>query len=290
MRLTRSVGLAGAVAALLVVSSTVAVADAPDQTSLPLGENHISTAAEKGSFWSCQTNFSGRTPPAGDWIQDDTWDATAKPQVPGEVEWDGEFSAEVDGEDRVITSNGVPDGHTTGEYPIPTDSDAYQYDPGNRSTIGEQDISLTVPALPEKSDEPSCAGGTVGITISGVVLNSPLDAEGVDAVAWHMEDSCHGHPAGTTYHLHSWSPCLEDEVGDGHSKLLAYALDGFGVYGIRGKGGDELGNDDLDECHGHTHKIKWNGKKRKLYHYHFTREFPYAVGCFRGTAVEFRPH
>jgi len=281
-----------AVAAAVVVlafGSTMASADAPDDTALPLGELHISSGPEAGSFWSCQTNFSNRKPPAGDWISGSTWDSTAKPVVPGEVEWDGEFSTEISGDDRIITANGVPTDHTTGEFPIPTDSEAYQYDPGNRSTIAEQDISITVPVLPTKSDEPQCASGTVGITVSGVLLNSGLDAEGVDAVAYHVEDSCHGHPAGTTYHQHSWSPCLEDAEGDGHSALLAYALDGFGIYGVRGKGGEELSAADLDECHGHTHKIKWDGEKVKLYHYHFTDDFPYAVGCFVGTATQ-APH
>jgi hypothetical protein len=287
----RSLAKSATAAAVLVLAlgTSIATAEAPDETALPLGEHHISTGPEVGSLWSCQTDFSGRTPPAGDWIQGDTWDATAKPIVPGEVEHDGELSIEVDGDDRVITTNGLPSGHTTGEYPIPTDSEAYQYDPQNRSTVGEQDVSITVPAIPTKADAPTCAGGTVGITVSGVILNSGLDAEGVDAVAWHMEDSCHGHPAGTTYHLHSWSPCLEEEEGDAHSELLAYALDGFGVYGIRGKGGDELSSADLDECHGHTHKVEWDGKKRKLYHHHFTDDFPYSVGCFVGTPTQ-APH
>ena len=273
----------------MLAGSATAIADAPDDTALPLGEQHISTEPEKGSFWSCQTNFSGRKPPAGDWIQGDTWDSTAKPAVPGEVEWDGELTAEVDGDDRVITSNGVPTEQPTGEFPIPTDSEAYQYDPGNRSTIAEQNITITLPANPKKAAEPTCGGGTVGIMTNGVILNSGLDAEGVDAVAYHVEDSCHGHPAGTSYHYHSWSPCLEDAEGDAHSELLAYALDGFGIYGIRGKGGEELGAEDLDVCHGHTHKIAWDGEKKKMYHYHFTDDFPYAVGCFRGTPTQLHP-
>jgi hypothetical protein len=26
----------------------------------------------------------------------------------------------------------------------------------------------------------------------------------------------------------------------------------------------------------------WDGKMQNIYHYHLNREFPYAVGCFRG--------
>jgi hypothetical protein len=42
-------------------------------------------------------------------------------------------------------------------------------------------------------------------------------------------------------------------------------------------------NAQLDECHGHVHPVMWNGTLQPIYHYHLNREFPYAVGCFRGT-------
>jgi hypothetical protein len=41
-------------------------------------------------------------------------------------------------------------------------------------------------------------------------------------------------------------------------------------------------NEQLDECHGHTHPVMWDGKIKNIYHYHLNNEFPYAVGCFRG--------
>ena len=41
----------------------------------------------------------------------------------------------------------------------------------------------------------------------------------------------------------------------------------------------------LDECHGHTHEIEWDGELVKRYHYHATAEYPYTVGCYRGTPV-----
>jgi len=28
--------------------------------------------------------------------------------------------------------------------------------------------------------------------------------------------------------------------------------------------------------------VMWDGKMQNIYHYHLNREFPYAVGCFRG--------
>ncbi|HAJ61709.1 MAG TPA: hypothetical protein DCP31_22720 [Cyanobacteria bacterium UBA8543] len=65
-------------------------------------------------------------------------------------------------------------------------------------------------------------------------------------------------------------------------------MDGFGIYGHRGEGGKVLTNADLDACHGHTHPIEWDGKQVNLYHYHATWEYPYTVGCYRGTAADLK--
>lgn len=35
-------------------------------------------------------------------------------------------------------------------------------------------------------------------------------------------------------------------------------------------------------CHGRVSRVRWHGKKRRIYHYVATWEFPYTVGCFRG--------
>jgi hypothetical protein len=63
---------------------------------------------------------------------------------------------------------------------------------------------------------------------------------------------------------------------------MGYILDGFGIYGHHGEGGRELTSADLDECHGHTHPIEWDGQMVTMYHYHATWDFPYTVGCMRG--------
>ena len=41
-------------------------------------------------------------------------------------------------------------------------------------------------------------------------------------------------------------------------------------------------NAQLDECHGHTAPVMWDGKMIPIYHYHLNREYPYSVGCFHG--------
>jgi hypothetical protein len=64
--------------------------------------------------------------------------------------------------------------------------------------------------------------------------------------------------------------------------LFGYAFDGFGIYGPRGDDGKMVTNEQLDECHGHTHSVLWDGKMKKIYHYHLNNEYPYSVGCFKG--------
>ena len=54
---------------------------------------------------------------------------------------------------------------------------------------------------------------------------------------------------------------------------IAFALDGFSVYGSKEPNGDNMAS--LDTCHGH---IGTNG----VYHYHGTTTYPYVVGAMRG--------
>lgn len=102
-------------------------------------------------------------------------------------------------------------------------------------------------------------------------------------MAYEIQDDCSGHPEMRgAYHYHSLTPCIEDE-SEGHSDLVGYAMDGFGIYGPRGEDGETLTNADLDECHGHTHEIEWDGEALDMYHYHATWEYPYTLGCYVGT-------
>ena len=98
------------------------------------------------------------------------------------------------------------------------------------------------------------------------------------------QDKCQGHPQESgVYHYHSISTCIDDKrLPDGHSALVGYALEGFGIYGRYGEGGALLSSKDLDACHGHTHAIAWNGRNVVMYHYHATWDFPYSIGCLRG--------
>ena len=278
----RNFSAIGAVAML-----TLAVVYAQmDLRALPIGGD-ISDAPEVGSVWSCTTAFNGRGATGeGSWLNLDagTFDFTAKAVVDGSVTWNGEFEATLIGDKRVFTGNQVPTTHTTGVFPIASSDDAYQYD-RNPNSITEQNLKLELPANPTIADMSSCLDmGAIGIMRTGVVLFNSLDAVGRDAVAYESQDACEGHPESTgEYHYHNLSECVDElDEGDGHSMLMGYVFDGFGFYGHRGEEGEILTNENLDECHGHTHVIEWDGEMVEMYHYHATYEYPYTLGCYRG--------
>jgi YHYH protein len=283
------VSVVAAVMAIPVGGAQTMGGSSVDETRLPVGGTPSSTPAV-GSVYACQTTFQGGgAMSTGDWFNGDgTFNLTAKPVVPGEVAWpDATLKITRQGSTRVVTGNGLPLKDTTGTFPIPSDSQAYQFD-RNPNSIRAQTIDLELPANPKVAAQASCTpGGPVGIMKSGVQFFNALDAGGRDAVAYELQDQCQGHPqpAGV-YHYHKLSECIaKTDTGTGHSKLVGYVYDGFGIYGTRGAKGRTLTNADLDECHGHTHTITWNGKKVKLYHYHATAEYPYTIGCYRGTPL-----
>ncbi|MEK7571434.1 MAG: YHYH protein [Patescibacteria group bacterium] len=225
----------------------------------------------------------------GPWINTtaNTWDATQKYTVDGAVSWEeAVWTVSTNGTTRMLSGNGLPTYHTTGIYPVASTDDAYQYD-RNPNTIAAQTISLSLPTNPTLLSSPQCVSGEVGIMLSGVPLFNAFDATLRDANAWEIQDSCDGHPQKNgQYHYHGYSDCMKDTPqSDGHSGLIGYAFDGFGIFGLKGENGKELATADLDECHGHTHSITWDGAIKSMYHYHVTRDFPYSVGCFRGKAA-----
>ena len=269
-------------------TTTSSPANEIDLTRLPVGDGNLSTDTPAvGVLCTTQPTNGQGAETMGPWFNGDgTWNLEEKFLVDGEVDWPHEFTETVQGDTRTITSNGLPD-YPTGTFPVAADDDAAQID-RNPGEITAQDLTVEVPANPEAGDTPVCVGGEIGIGVDGVVINNAIDAAGRDALAWEVEDACQGHPhGGGLYHHHSVSTCIEDSRSGegGHSDLAGYALDGFGIFGHYGEDGEVLTNEDLDECHGHAHEIEWDDETVAMFHYHATYEFPYTVGCFRGTTV-----
>jgi YHYH protein len=268
-------------------AASAVAANPLDQTKLPIGDGKVASSAKVGYVFSCQTNF----PPAGGafkdgpWIKSDgTFDFTAKAIVDGSVSWTSSQTITLKDATNTVTGNGLPK-HTTGTYPVSSSDDAYQYD-RNPNSIKARNISYGLPANPLVAASPTCMRlGPIGITLTGAAFFNALDGNGKDAVAHELQDACQGHPERSgQYHYHNLTSCLNDP-GTGHSSLQGYVLDGFGIYGVRGGAGKILTNADLDECHGHTHQIVWNGKTENLYHYHATYEYPYTVSCYKGKPI-----
>lgn len=273
-------------ALLIAVTLLSTSAMAHDYKHLPLGDNLKSSSPEQGKLWPCRINPNGGgASKIGPWIDEanGTFDKTAKVVVGGDVKWPHDFTMEVQGDQRMFSGNALPD-HGTGVYPIQSGTDAYYYD-HNPNKIKTQSIQFGLPANPQLESQAQCAPGTVGILLNGTPLFSAIDAPGRDAVAHEVQDKCDGHPQRSgVYHYHNVSSCVADKHKAGqHSALVGYAIDGFGIYGNAGDGGMEMTNAKLDECHGHVGEVMWDGMLATMYHYHATPQFPYSVGCLRGS-------
>lgn len=275
-------GIAACLSMLMVALAVTSPHAAGHDQLLPLGDGHLSDAPKVGYLLDCQTMFNTRRAVhGGPWIKGDEWDPAEKPVVQGDVTWpDSSITITLEGDRRIIRANNLPK-HDTGIFPIQADDPAYQYD-HNPNSIQTQQILLTLPADPTLANTPSCVPmGMIGFATDGVAIFNAVDAAGRDAVAHEVQDKCHGHPERNgQYHYHGPSPCMPNEMSSG---LVGYALDGFGIYGMKDAStGRILHDTDLDACHGTTSTVLWNGKPTKIYHYVLTAEYPYTIGCFRG--------
>jgi hypothetical protein len=278
---------------IALVASLVAAAavQAHGDRSLPLGDGKVVTdTPRRGHVLACSARFpgGGGAHRVGEWIEAGQWWPSRKPQVEGDVPWPlARIAVMVEGTERVVRANNLPL-HPTGEFPVRPGSAAHAYD-RNPNRIAEQPILLRLPAEPVAQAAPSCVPmGMIGLSLSGTAIFNAFDLAGRDAPAYEIQDRCNGHPErGGQYHVHDWSSCFADSGSSSgaHSSIAGWMLDGFPIFGPRGDGGRELTNVDLDECHGHTHEVELDGRRVATYHYHFTREYPYTIGCFRGAPV-----
>jgi YHYH protein len=261
-----------------------------DPTKLPIGDSSVSASnAGKGKLYACRAgnpNAPGSSAD-GPWLNTaaGTWDSATKLAVNGEVSWPtAKYTERVSDGKRILTSNNLPVDIKSGTFPIASDDPSYAYDrnPGKITAI---DTTITLVETGTVAAKASCMSeGPVGILRNGVKVFNSLDGKGLDAVAHESQDLCQGHPAMTTYHYHNVPSCLRN-AATGSSSVVGWISDGFPIVVERDASGALPTNADLDECHGRTSPILLDGKVVTMYHYSATLEFPYFIGCYKGTAT-----
>jgi hypothetical protein len=257
---------------------------------LPVGDNkYVTDAAKQGYVYVCGQyaqnlkSDKGGAGSRGPWFVNSNtqYDQNKKLHVQGSVSWQPSFINTESGTTRTITTNDLPS-HATGVFPISAKDPAYAYD-RNPNTIKTQTLTYALNDKPTYGN-PNCAGGEVGVMLTGVALFNGFDAGGRDAGAWEVQDGCDGHPqVSGEYHYHTLSSCIKDT---GVSTVIGYALDGFPITGPQVGPNNILTTSDLDECHGLTSEVVMNGKKITTYHYVMTQDFPYSISCFRAQATQ----
>lgn len=258
-----------------------------DPTKLPLGDRKFSDSPKIGQIYTCDPTHYFSLPLGshvrGPWIHGETWDITQKPSVRGEVAWpEAYFSISIDGEKRLLVGNGLPVGNPSGLFPTQPDDPAFRFD-GNPDPLKPYNVNVAIPVSPLIAAKPFCMRPLIGYALDGVVFQFALSSMmGHDEIAYEMQDACGGMPETSgIYHRHAGSPCIP-HINETNA-LIGYALDGFGIFSPFDSDGKELTTNDLDECHGLTSPIMWDGKLIQMYHYVVTRDYPYTIGCFRGT-------
>ena len=285
---------------------------APSYLVTPATGTSLTAPAQNTSF-VCSTPIptpTGLVPFAGvltagtaPWVSGNKVNLTQVPAVPGSVHMASVFKVTTNDATRTFTGNGIPS-TPVGTFPIPSDSAAYKYYAAlpavgyaNAAEIPIQpyDLSVSVPVHPVVNATPTCIPALpIGVTLTGAVwhLEMAADSQGhlysPDSVL--PLDTCQGHPYMGQYHYHGYSwkcfpKALQGTAGK-QSPLMGYAIDGFGVYGPRGADGKVITNAQLDECHGMVSKVMFNGKSQSIYHYVLNNEYPYSIGCFRGTPTQ----
>jgi hypothetical protein len=112
--------------------------------------------------------------------------------------------------------------------------------------------------------------GAVALAVNGIPIFNALNNRGEDSFAIGELDQWGGHCGrGDDYHYHAAPLHLSTLSG---LKAIAFALDGFAVYGAKEPDGTTMLT--LDSNHGH----EWKGN----YHYHGTTNYPYVIGAMKG--------
>ena len=118
--------------------------------------------------------------------------------------------------------------------------------------------------------------GAIAIAVNGVPIFNALNNRGDDALLAGELDDWGGHCGrADDYHYHIAPTHLQIIVGK--KVPIAYALDGFPIYGLTEVDGKKVTG--LDSLNGHF-------DAKKNYHYHASAKYPYINGGFKGVVKE----
>ncbi len=121
--------------------------------------------------------------------------------------------------------------------------------------------------------------GAIAIAVNGVPIFNEHTNTGADAFTSGQLDAYGGHCGrGDDYHYHIAPLHLYSHTAS--TLPIAYALDGFAVFGSNEPDGSAMQT--LDANHGHF----FNG----VYHYHGTSTYPYMIGNMAGQVTEDATH
>ncbi len=183
-----------------------------------------------------------------------------------ELKWDKDF--------LFVGSNGLPDhgmmvGITAWQQQVPLPQN---YTGDNAWRIPLHPVPAKTPAIVEGH----FLRGAIALGVNGIPIFNPQNNRGEVSYEIGELDQWGGHCGrADDYHYHITPLHLQAAVGKGMP--VAYALDGYPIYGLTEPDGSPIGR--LDECHGHE-----NAKVG--YHYHASTKRPYLQSAFHGVVVE----
>ena len=170
-----------------------------------------------------------------------------------------------------IAGNGIPAhnmmvGITNWQQQVPIP----QFYTGTNSwSIPLQPVYATTPL----STKTNLMKGAVAIATNGIPIFNALNNRGEDSYLIGELDNWGGHCGkADDYHYHA-APL---HLATTNNLPIAFALDGFAVYGAKEPDGSTM--QPLDTCHGHIFNSS-------VYHYHGTNTYPYVVGAMKGVVT-----
>ena len=183
-----------------------------------------------------------------------------------ELDWDENY--------LYVGSNGLP------EHPMMIGITSWQQQvPIPQKYFGDNAWQIPLHPVPAKnpmSTKNDFLRGAIALAVNGVPIFNPLNNRGDDALLFGELDEYGGHCGrGDDYHYHIAPVHLEEKTG--RDNPIAYALDGYPIYGYQDKRDPEFAP--LD---------KLGGQKdaEGNYHYHAQRTYPYLNGGFYGEVTK----